>query len=170
MKKYSLIFLVFLCNNALAKIPNSQDLNSTCLIMEDQGLSGRSITNNTLWRNYYENDYGCNSTYKKLKASAPYILENNIAFYIVGSKHQINKIYLVLNVNDKAEQVSAINELKKSSSILYKRIIGKELPKDLVTAIQNSQPLKKAIGDYKVEVKRIDWPTNKGYELHFIIN
>lgn len=166
-----LFFLLLLSYHlALAEIPASLNPEATCLIMKDQGLSAKVSTSGKLWYSYYENDYGCNSDYKKLKASSPYIFENNLAFYVNGNGNKINKIYLVLNINDKGAKTEAIKQLENTSSILYKRILKKELPAEFSKSIKNSKPLRKEIDGFNIEIKRDDWPTKKGYGLHFIIS
>jgi hypothetical protein len=172
MKKLLIIFAPLLfCNQSFAKLPDNLDLNSICLILEDKGLSGRSPINSQLWRNYYEDEYGCISNYKELEASSPYKAANNLSFYVNGDSKRANKIYLSLNINDRAKKISALNSLKETSSTLYKRIAKKELPKDVLNHIDKAKPLKRNIDGYDVKVELEGNPQDKkhSYSVQFII-
>jgi len=54
------------------------------------------------------------------------------------------------------------------NGLLSIKIAGVELPQVIKDAIAEGTPVKTQVGKTAVEVKRDNWPTGKGYELHVI--
>ena len=133
---------------------------SVCALLSNVGLSTGS------WINLYENEFYCNSPYKEIGTGFP--LANNLAYYVEGNKNSVTQAKLVLNVNNKAQATSAHSALLSSSEVLSVKISGVKLSQSIKGAITAGKPIKAKVGQTAVEVKRDNWPTGKGYELHVI--
>jgi hypothetical protein len=122
---------------------------------------------NTPYHHYYDEEWGCGSSYVEIGTGSP--LPNNIAYYVSGTQDKVEKLYLVINVNDRGQAIGAHKRLLAAAHELLKASLGQTLPEEAATAIENGQPKSWVINGAAVEVKRDDWPTGKGYEVHFII-
>jgi hypothetical protein len=140
---------------------------TVCNLLKEKGLN---TTKN--WHEYkYSSQWGCNSAYQDIGApETSYSLPNNLAFYVLGNKSSVKKAYLVLNVNNQQDAKFGHQKLLESSEVLYSKIIGVKLPNEFVNAIRSGIAFKSIVGNSNIEIKRDNWPTGKGYELHFIIN
>jgi hypothetical protein len=114
-----------------------------------------------------DGEYSCSSTYKELGGDS--IMSNDIAYYAYGSSGQVRKLEIVLNVKSRNQSVQAHKELKDISSELTQKAIGNSLPDAAAISITQGKPGRWMVGGYLVEVIREEWPTGKGYEIHFII-
>jgi len=119
------------------------------------------------WIHYYSNEYGCSSSYKQFGTGSP--LKNNIAYYVEGDKKNVQKLKLVVNVNNKAEDKYAHNEMLQAATLLVQKSIGAKLPKSIQDAIKKGFNAEVNAGETKIKLLRIDWPTGKGYELQLYI-
>ncbi len=115
----------------------------------------------------YDETYGCATSYKTLGSGFP--LANNLAYYVTGSQHLAIEVKLVLNVNVRSTQAEAKRELKKFSSVITQAATGIKLPTDIANAISTGSPKVIEKHGYKLQLTRDDWPTGKGYELHFAV-
>lgn len=95
-------------------------------LAEVPGLDGRAYKNWTL-------DYSCSSPYKVLTGSP---IENNLAYYAYGTKNTVNKLELVLNLNDMNEADLAIDFLLKIAELLAEESLGTGLSDKVVSAIK----------------------------------
>lgn len=118
------------------------------------------------WRRFYENEFTCNSDYKEIGSGIP--LANNLAYYVDGNSNSVTQAKLVLNVNNKSQATSAHSALLNLSESLSIKITGAKLPQAIQNAITGGKPMKTKVGQTAVEIKRNNWPTGKGYELHVI--
>lgn len=134
--------------------------SSVCLLLNNIGLATGS------WKNIYNNEFGCNSTYKEIGSGFP--LANNLAYYVDGNRNVVTQAKLVLNVNNKSQLTSAHSALLTASEALSIKVAGGKLPQTVKNAISGGKPMKTKIGQTAVEVKRDNWTTGKGYELHVI--
>lgn len=135
---------------------------NACSYLGDQGLAAGE------WKNYGTEDapdFGCNSPYKELGTSDG--LPNNIAYYVEGSETQVTKLYLVLNVNDAGQAVSAYKALLEAASALTLKVTKKPLPSKLNTAILAGTRSEVSAGKFKIRTFEEAWPTGRGYEIHF---
>jgi hypothetical protein len=130
-------------------------------------LSGISGLQTRGYKNKYEDVFGCSSAYKELGAGSP--LANNLAYYVDGNAQTANQLKLVLNVNQAQASKEAHAALLSSSQELAQKSLSDPLPKDVSSAITSGKAGKWTIGKADVELKREDFPTGKGYELHFLI-
>jgi hypothetical protein len=114
-----------------------------------------------------DSDYGCISQMYKLDNSFP--VPNNIAYYVDGTSSTVTSLRLVLNVNNKANAVSAHEALQRYSEALIRHSLNSSLPKTIKESIKEGHSAQVDVKGATVEVTRDDWPTGKGYELHFNI-
>ena len=134
--------------------------SSVCVVLNNVGLSTGS------WKNIYDSEFGCNSPYKEIGSGFP--LANNLAYYVDGKRNSVTQAKLVLNVNNKSQATSAHFALLNASEALSIKIAGVKLPQTIKDEITEGKPMKTKVGQTAVEVKRDNWPTGKGYELHVI--
>ena len=150
-----ILFCVASIAHAELQITSPQEV---CNILSKSGLSTGE------WKNNY--GYGCNSSYKEIGSGSP--LTNNLAYYVDGDKNFVSQAKLVLNINNKSQATSAISALISSSEELSVKLTGEKLPQIIKDAITRGKAIKAKAGKAVIEVKRDDWPTGKGYELHVI--
>ena len=111
--------------------------------------------------------YTCSSHYKDLSNDFP--LANNIAYYVEGKKLIADEVKLVINVyvTQKAKETHA--ELLLSCQELTKKALDVSMPKDVSGAVTSGKAGKWTVGKGTVELKRENFSSSKGYELHYII-
>lgn len=114
-----------------------------------------------------EDDFFCCSHYKDLDHESP--LPNNIAYYAEGDGEEVNRLKLVLNVNEPEKAEEAHRALMTYSSELARKALGQELSPKMQEAILAGHPEAYTVGELFVELKREAWPTGQGYEMKFII-
>ncbi|WOD28736.1 hypothetical protein RYH70_01470 [Alloalcanivorax xenomutans] len=116
----------------------------------------------------YGDEYHCSSPYKDIgKASTG--LPNNLAYYSVGKRSVAETLKLVLNYNQPSRSASATEVLVSEAESLAIKATGKEIPELISKAISLGEPAEEIIDGIHHEVKRDDWPTGRGYEVHYII-
>jgi hypothetical protein len=132
-----------------------------CILLNDVGLTTGD------WKNDYEQEYGCFSSYKQIGSAFP--LANNLAIYFEGNSSTVTLGYLMLNVNDKPTANTAHKELLRAANVLVTKQAGKPLSKKLTDAITKGSNASEKIGNSMVDVLREDWPTGRGYEVKLTI-
>ena len=116
----------------------------------------------------YGDEYHCSSPYKDIdKASTG--LPNNLAYYGVGKSNVAETLMLVLNYNQPSRSASATEVLISESESLAVKATGKEIPELILKAMSLDEPAEEIIDGIHHEVKRGDWPTGRGYEVHYIL-
>jgi hypothetical protein len=116
------------------------------------------------------NGHACSSPYYKLGARpSSGGLPNNLAYYVEGTKDHVSKVYLVLNVKQPSEATSAQDTSACYAAELVKRALGAPLPNPATQQIHAGKPGTWKLAGSVIEVTRDDWPTKKGYSLHFVI-
>ena len=119
------------------------------------------------YKNDYEDEFSCSTPYKNLQEGQD--LPNNLAYYVEGKQNLATEVKLVLNINERAKETYARAQLQKYSSIVAKAATGDVIPADISNAITSGAPKTHESNGYKQELKRDDWPTGKGYELHYVV-
>jgi hypothetical protein len=114
-----------------------------------------------------EGDFFCCSPYKDLDQESP--LSNTIAYYAEGDAKEVNRLKLVLNVNDPKKVRAAHRALMIYSNELACKVLGEELSPKMQEAILAGHPEAYTVGGLFVELKREAWVTGRGYEMKFII-
>ena len=157
-----MVLLILLrVTSAEAELANTTSV-SVCALLGGLGLAAGP------WRNIYGNEYGCNSPYKDIGSGIAVGMKNNLAYYVDGSRDFVNQAKLVLNVNDRSQAQTAHAALIAASAELSAKIAGAKLLQSTKISIAAGNSSKAQIGKSTIEVKRDDWPTGKGYELHVI--
>lgn len=114
-----------------------------------------------------EGDFFCCSPYKDLDKDSP--LPNNIAYYAEGDAEEVNRLKLVLNVNDPEKAEAAYRVLMIYSNELACKALGEELRPKMQDAILAGRPYAYKVGELFVELKVEAWVTERGYDMKFII-
>jgi serine/threonine protein kinase len=113
-----------------------------------------------------EGDFSCCSPSMDLDESIP---ANNIAYYAEGDAVEVNRLKLVLNVNDKQKKDDAHLALLRYSEELAPRALGEELWPEMREAIILGRPFAYMVEELFVELKVEAWVTGRGYDMKFII-
>jgi hypothetical protein len=111
--------------------------------------------------------YRASTPYKEIGAAFP--LPNNLAYYISGEAKKVTQLKLVLNLNAPAESIEAVSELASVAESLMRAALEDPPIKEVVTAIRGSSSGAWTAKGRRIQLRRIDWPTGKGYELQVII-
>lgn len=114
----------------------------------------------------FEGEFTCSSPYKELDDSLP---ANNIAFYAEGDSERVNRLKLVLNVNDPQKAEVAHGLLMAYSDELALKALGEGLRPEMKDAIIDGRPAAYTVEGLFVELKREAWVTGRGYDMKFII-
>jgi hypothetical protein len=133
---------------------------TACALLNNIGLATGG------WKNRYDNEFGCSSPYKEVGTGFP--LANNLAYYPEGDRNTVAQLRLVLNVNNKSQAASGHSSLLSATDTLSEKAAGLKLPQSIKKAITKGNPIKIKLGQASVEVKRDNWPSGKGYEIHVI--
>lgn len=120
------------------------------------------------YRQYSKNEYGASSNYFEL-AYGDGINNDNLSFYISGTKVSVNKLWLMLNVYAKQPRPESQLVLAGDSRSLFLRVFKQELPKDIWDTLLEGKTGSWTYEGCKIEVKNNIWPTGKGYDAKFII-
>lgn len=154
------IFIAFVFAVAVSPVRanfSNTEPSTVCNYLAGDGIATRG------WKNQYDNEFGCSSSYKEIGAGVP--LANNIAYYAEGGPSEVRLAKLIVNINNKTLAASAYAELLKTSQNLSLKLAGVKLPEEISTAIKNGKKASAKAGSTKINVIRIDWPTGKGHEL-----
>jgi predicted transcriptional regulator len=114
-----------------------------------------------------EDDFFCCSPYKDLDHESP--LPNNIAYYAEGDAEEVNRLKLVLYVNDSDKAEAAHRALMIYSNELACKALGEELRPKMQDAILAGRPYAYKVGELFVELKVEAWVTERGYDMKFMI-
>lgn len=117
----------------------------------------------------YEDNYYCFTPYKDVGGDSPG-LANNLAYYVDGVQDVAEKLKLVLNYNQPKSAASATEQLISSSTMLAEKATDQRIPEEVARALSMGSPLVKSENGYRHEVKREDWPTGRGYEVHYVLS
>ena len=93
--------------------------------------------------------------------------KGHVAYYVEGDSQNAAELELVLNVNVAQESKKAHSILLNYSEELAKKALGTSLPKAVRDAISSGKAGQWTVEKSKVELMRDNWPTGKGYDLHY---
>ncbi|HYH82028.1 MAG TPA: hypothetical protein VEX86_19635, partial [Longimicrobium sp.] len=116
----------------------------------------------------YEDRHACSSPYLEIGGGAP--LANNLAYYVNGDATRARELKLVLNMNQAGDATEAHTALAEQASNLTQNALGQPLPPEAMDAIRKGVAGEWSVGSATLRVVREDWPTGRGYELHFTIS
>ncbi|WP_223621291.1 hypothetical protein [Lysobacter sp. ESA13C] len=120
------------------------------------------------YKHDFEDEYHCSSSYQELGATARG-LPNNLAYYVTGTSSIADTVKLVLNYNQPTDARAATDQLVAESKTLAIKATGNEIPENTLVAIAAGRSAVETSGQFKHEVKRDDWPTGRGYEIHYVV-
>ena len=102
---------------------------------------------------------GCFSDYKMLDNN-----RSNLGYYTEPSS-----VYLVLNYYNGSSKTNTHNALIQAAKTLSKNAIGYTLPQSIIANLQVSKIGSWKHGKYLIKVVRDNFPSGRGYEIHFEI-
>lgn len=120
------------------------------------------------YKHDFDDEHHCSSPYKDIGASAAG-LPNNLAYYVTGTSDVADTAKLVLNYNQPASDTAATKQLVEASKTLSLKATGSDLPANVLSALSKKRSAVETSGEFQHEVKRDDWPTGRGYEIHYIV-
>jgi hypothetical protein len=135
-------------------------------------LRGVGLGTDRYWRDDGERLFHCLSPYKELGTAADPLglsSKNNLAYYVDGDAEGSQQMKLVLNVNQRHEAKQAHQALVRAAKALTQQALNTPLPKTAEQAITAGKPWKGTLKAATLELTREDWPSGKGYELHFLV-
>jgi hypothetical protein len=124
------------------------------------------------WRDDGEPLFHCLSSYQELGTVAEPMglgLKNHLAYYVDGDAERSHQMKLVLNVNQRHEAKPAHQALMRAAKALTQQALNTPLPKTAEQAITVGKPWRDTVKAATLELTRDNWPTGKGYELHFLV-
>jgi hypothetical protein len=102
------------------KIPLFNDIEKTRYLLSQNGIGNLSE-----WENFWSDEFQSITTYYTIDpdySDSPTVSQNNIAYYLIGVETYIERLELVLNLNNTNESVKAISVFKefimKTSNVL----------------------------------------------------
>jgi hypothetical protein len=120
------------------------------------------------YKHDFDDEYYCSSPYKEIGQSE-LRLANNLAYYVTGGVDVADTARLVLNYNQPDNAAPATGQLVEAAKALSFKATGSDLPPSVLSAISAGRSAVEISGSFRHEVKREDWPTGRGYEIHYII-
>lgn len=118
-------------------------------------------------RGYKDSTGGCASNMIEVTATpGKGGLRNNLAFYSMGeydSPSKLQRVSLILNVNNTNEKAPAQAELARVSTAIAKRIVG-QAPADMNDVLLKGKSKTWSVGEWAIEVKTTVWPTGLGQD------
>lgn len=153
---------VGMCNQANAELINVSTTNA-CGLIADQGIKTK-----TGWKTYGEGMWGCNSD--MINTDSNSYLANNITYYAEGTKTRVEALKLLVNINNREQANAALRKLNDLTSLLTTKATGgQKPPQTFMNAVMIGAIGKATVGKTSLELKRIDWPSGKGYDLKVTI-
>ena len=119
------------------------------------------------YKHDFDDEYHCSSPYLDIGKSDAR-LANNLAYYVTGGAGVADTLKLVVNYNQPANATYATQGLVAASKTLSSIATGSDLPPSILSALSAGHSAIEVSGPFRHEVKRIDWPTGRGYEVHYI--
>jgi hypothetical protein len=143
-----------------------------CAYLQSVGLGTHRY-----WRDDGERLFHCLSPYKNLGTVADRLglgQKNNLAYYVDGDAERIDQMMLVLNVyHHNVKPRSGAKQAHQPLVQAAKRLTQEALHMPLLTAAEQAmmagKPWQGALKAATLELTRDDWPSGKGYELHFLV-
>lgn len=100
------------------------------------------------------------------------IIPDNIAYYVDGSEKVVNKLKLIINVNDSSRSQQACAKLKGIAETLSNSSLNLSLSEGMKNAISNCKPYSEKCKDKTISLVVESWPNHRfnGYDLKFVIS
>ena len=121
-------------------------------------------------RGYKAHTGGCSSAMRELSAQEGRNgMANNLAFYAMGTVGQpskLQRVSLILNVNNEAQTRPARRELSRVSQAVALKLLG-QVPPGLEAAVLEGKSRQLGrISGWSVEVVSTPWPTKLGHDIN----
>ncbi|MBB4866832.1 hypothetical protein HNP46_005739 [Pseudomonas nitritireducens] len=117
------------------------------------------------WSELYEGKYTCGTKYKDLGQGA---LPNNLSMYGMGTKAEVTRVRLMLNVNVKSRAGQDQKTLAGLCTKMTEALIG-DVPQGYAGKIAAGTPFESDFNGYRVALTKEVWKTGKGFELNCIV-
>ncbi|MDO7928883.1 hypothetical protein Q6A51_19015 [Pseudomonas sp. KFB-139] len=110
----------------------------------------------------YDDVYSCGTPYKYLGSQE---LPNNVALYGRGTKDEVTRVKLMLNVNVESR---AAEDTRALASLCTKMIadLSGSIPPGFGKKASLGKPFEEQFQGYKIFLTKEVWPTGKGFELN----
>lgn len=109
----------------------------------------------------YDEVYSCGTPYKELGEGD---LPNNLALYGRGTRTEVTRVKVMLNVNQASHAARDTKTLAKVCATLVNNLAG-GVPADLEKRVSQGKAFEVAFEGYRVFLTKSIWPTGRGYEL-----
>ncbi|MDR6924806.1 hypothetical protein [Pseudomonas sp. BE134] len=106
--------------------------------------------------------YSCGTPYKMLGSQD---LPNNLAMYGRGTRDQVTRVKIMLNVNVKSRATQDTKELASVCGKMVKALTGSK-PSDFEDKVAKGKPFEALFEGYHVFLTKSVWKTGKGFELN----
>lgn len=110
----------------------------------------------------YDDVYSCGTPYKELGAGN---LPNNIALYGRGTRSEVTRVKLMLNVNVASRAAADTKTLASFCTKMIDGLVGAS-PKGLAQKIGQGKPFEESFKGYRIFLAKDVWNTGKGFELN----
>lgn len=110
----------------------------------------------------YEGVYTCGTTYKDLPGGD---MPNNLSLYGKGTKNEVTRVRLMLNVNERAKAARDTKTLSGLCEQMISNLAG-SAPAGFAGKVASGKPFRIEHEGYTVYLEKEVWPTGKGFELN----
>lgn len=110
----------------------------------------------------YDDVYSCGTPYKHLGSQE---LPNNVALYGRGTKNEVTRVKLMLNVNVESRAKADTNALAALCTKMIQGLVG-SAPAGFAKKAGQGEPFEEQFQGYKVFLTKNIWSTGKGFELN----
>ena len=161
MKTVLIALTLAAANASAAGLPSTLDPREYCAIGAEIGYPTRP---------YNDSTGGCASEMVAIGAESDGGgLANNLAFYSTSQIHagqpkKLERVSLILNVNNAAETARARNELIRAATAASKRLLG-AVPAGFVAAIKEGKTATWKNAQWRSDVIYSSWPNGRGHDI-----
>ena len=127
---------------------------SACSFLEIAGLKSQG------WGELGSGDYGCPSEKKEFGPASALGERNDITYYVSSADGKLEQLKLIVNINNPKAAAQAKNELKKATKELLGKLGIKEVPKSIVTGINEASDATAEVEGIKFKVSKMSWGGN----------
>lgn len=110
----------------------------------------------------YDDVYSCGTPYKDLGSQD---LPNNVALYGRGTKDEVTRVKLMLNVNVESRAAADTKALAALCTKMIQGLTG-SVPAEFGKKASQGKPFEEQFQGYRVFLTKEEWPTGKGFELN----
>lgn len=106
--------------------------------------------------------YSCATPYKELGTAG---LPNNLALYGRGTRTQVTRVKVMLNVNQIGHAAKDTKVLADVCTQMVTNLVG-DAPADMAKRVGQGKPFEDVFNGYRVFLSKSVWSTGRGYELN----